>query len=306
MPAGGRGTAWSLVRASSVCGRTVSEAEEHQDVALIPVRDVLCRSFAEQAGRTWRLMSDGARYKLLPGEETLTDLNLLQLKRRCPDLVYTEKFTRYREGKDTGADWEWWIARRDRWLGMRIQAKRLDPQSQRYELFRADRTKALQQADMLIAAAAAGPERLYPLYCFYNTGCPTPDKPRCSPNGDGLVYGCTLLAAPTVRELVARGATYYSDFAPHAIPWSCLFCDDGYDNPEADLVDAAQWTLDDRLFGDLREVRGVVVDEVPEYVEAVWRTPEPLVLPGQIDMRTVPDVSHILLTTGMQPRPPFG
>jgi hypothetical protein len=165
--------------------------------------------------------SDGARYKLLPGEETLTDLNLLQLKRTWPDLVYTEKFTRYREGQATGADWEWWIARRDRWLGMRIQAKRLDPQSQRYELFRADRSKALRQAAMLIEAATAGPERLYPLYCFYNADCPTPLQPRCSPTGDGRVYGCTLLAAPTVRDLVAGGATYYSEFEAHAIPWSC-------------------------------------------------------------------------------------
>jgi hypothetical protein len=274
-------------------------------VARLPLRKVLCRGFADQATRTWSLLSNGARLKVVPGEETITDLNLLELKRRWPSVIYTEKFTRYREGQETGADWEWWIAARDRWLGLRIQAKRLDPDSQRYELFRADRSKALAQADMLIEAAKSGPEQLYPVYCFYNADCATPSPPQCSPAGDPRAYGCTLIAAPRARELVAGGATSYSDFAPYTMPWSCLFCD-ANDDPDSDLSDAAQDVLNRRLFADLPEARGAIEPEVPEYVELVWRTPEPLLLPGEIHPDDVPDVSHILLTTGMQPRPPVG
>ena len=69
------------------------------------------------------LMSEGAAYKLLPGEETLTDINLIELKRNLSALVFTEKFSRYREGRETSADWEWWIADEHGWLGLRIQAR---------------------------------------------------------------------------------------------------------------------------------------------------------------------------------------
>jgi hypothetical protein len=121
---------------------------------------------AEQAARTWDFLAEGASYKILPGEETLTDINLIELKRTLPPLIYTEKFTRYREGRDTAADWEWWIGDRDTWLGLRVQAKRLDPYTQRYELFAGDRRKALKQGDQFMEAALSGTERLYPVYCF--------------------------------------------------------------------------------------------------------------------------------------------
>jgi hypothetical protein len=41
------------------------------------------------------------------GEETLTDLNLLELQAKNPRTVATVKFTRVQEGRRTGADWEW-------------------------------------------------------------------------------------------------------------------------------------------------------------------------------------------------------
>lgn len=270
---------------------------------IVLVSDVLCEDFAFQATRTWDFLAEGARYKLLPGEETLTDINLLELKRRLPTFIYVEKFTRYREGRDTGADWEWWISSHDEWLGLRVQAKKLDPLTQRYELFRTDAEKALAQSESLMAAAAAGSEeRLYPVYCFYNTNCPTPPDPPCSPRQpDGRVFGCTLVAAPVVRELLRAGKSLYTDFAPFAIPWSCLFCLDGADEPTY-LARSAQDTLDTLLFADYPAARGAIEPEVPERVELVWRTEQPLLQPGEMDPSEVPDVSHLALATSTQPR----
>src|SRR4051812_22530357 len=106
------------------------------------VRQALCATFAQQAVRSWEFLAEGAAYKLLPGEETLTDLNLIEVKRAVSALIYTEKFTRYREGRETAADWEWWIADTQGWLGLRIQAKKLDPGTLRYEAFVSNRPKA--------------------------------------------------------------------------------------------------------------------------------------------------------------------
>jgi hypothetical protein len=268
----------------------------------VSIREILCSYFAHQATRTWDLLSEGSFYKLIPGEETLTDLNLLELKRQLPFLIYTEKFTRYREGKVTAADWEWWIASQDNWLGLRIQAKRLDPVTQRYELFRSDPSKAVAQADMLIEAAARGPERLYPLYCMYNANCPTPPDPPCSPGRpDGRVYGCTLLPARIVRDLVDQGLSAYTDFAPYAIPWSCLFCEEDFSS-DGDMAAQAQHVLDSILFADYPEERGELEPEVPEHVETVWRSPQALLQPDEIDPNFVPDISHLMLATNMWPR----
>jgi len=121
-------------------------------------RQQLCTSFALQAAHTWSFLARGDRYKLLPGEETITDVNLLGLKEAKPSLVYTDKYTRYREGKVTG-DWEWWIADSRGWLGLRIQAKKLDPQTGRYLDLEGDVQKATAQADRLVHDALVGSDR---------------------------------------------------------------------------------------------------------------------------------------------------
>src|SRR4051812_39766278 len=67
---------------------------------------------------TWMRKQSGV------GEESLTDWLLFQLSERIPRLRYI-KFTRHREARVTGADWEWWFVGLTASLGIRVQAKRL-------------------------------------------------------------------------------------------------------------------------------------------------------------------------------------
>lgn len=270
----------------------------------VPARQALCYAFAQQAIRTWDFISEGAAYKLLPGEETLTDINLIELKRNVSALVYTEKFSRYREGRQTNADWEWWIADEHGWLGLRVQAKKLDPGTMAYEAFRGDRAKAIDQAEKLVEVSTAGSSRLYPVYCFYNADCPVPATPPCMTGiNDPRVYGVTVAAAPQVKRLLEAGAFAYDEIADSAIPWSCLFCDTWFPPASSELTGTAKAVLDRRLFPDDPEQRGEIDDEVPEHVEIVWRTIAPLLGPGEWDPSALPDASHIMLTTNLRPRP---
>lgn len=58
------------------------------------------------------------------GEETITESNLLELRRRHPGIITLDTFGKKNEAKK-GADWEWHIIGRARSFGMRVQAKRL-------------------------------------------------------------------------------------------------------------------------------------------------------------------------------------
>ena len=58
------------------------------------------------------------------GEETITETNLLGIRRRHPALVRIRMFPKLLEAKN-GADWEWHVVGRRRTLRMRVQAKRV-------------------------------------------------------------------------------------------------------------------------------------------------------------------------------------
>ena len=58
------------------------------------------------------------------GEETITESNLLEIRRRHPEHVRVRTFPKQVEATN-GADWEWHIVGLKRTLSMRVQAKRL-------------------------------------------------------------------------------------------------------------------------------------------------------------------------------------
>ena len=99
------------------------------------------------------------------GEETISESNLLELRRRHSDVVHLRTFSKHQESK-IGADWEWYIVGRRRTLRLRVQAKRLQRNGVlkiRHEVTRSRR----QQRDLLIEAAQAN--RMRPMYCIYCT-----------------------------------------------------------------------------------------------------------------------------------------
>ncbi|WP_458682599.1 DUF6615 family protein [Prescottella equi] len=186
------------------------------------------------AASSWNLMEDGIAYGIGPGEEALTDVNLIRLRKLIPSLR-VKKFSKWEEARN-GADWEWWIgsSREERWIKLRVQAKRSSHEKTRYDQLKHEskvrdtdgreilgaRGKAvtMMQYDMLIAQSLA--DGAIPLHVFYN-GWPENryrvgrhnhdavarhfraafDGARPSSAWDSPNWGCTIASAEKVKRI---------------------------------------------------------------------------------------------------------
>ena len=143
------------------------------------MKDKICRTFKHISGKVWNLLDDSGYYGLYKtsasnisrglglGEETITDLALLEISKRQPLDIITVKFGKYREAQE-GADWEWWFLSQSGIIGMRIQAKRIHFVNGEYEYTYLDykRSENEYQVDVLLENAQK--RRVVPLYAFYN------------------------------------------------------------------------------------------------------------------------------------------
>jgi hypothetical protein len=176
------------------------------------------------------------------GEEGITDRLMLRLRRTCTGQIVISKFSHRTEGRTTGADWEWWFCTHNQFFGMRIQAKKLNASSLRYDgLDHAVPGTQRKQIDLLINDANAQTPRLYPLYCFYNYwkgnavsigwNCTAfPSKWNC--------FGCSICDAHVVKHLVDHGEKNVSTIGELSYPWMCLVCGSSY--PESSLPERAR------------------------------------------------------------------
>ena len=99
------------------------------------------------------------------GEETITESNLLELKRCHSDVIYLRTFSKHHESK-IGSDWEWYIVGRRRTLKIRVQAKRVQSNNVLKIPYTVARSGS-QQRKLLIETARA--DRMRPMYCIYST-----------------------------------------------------------------------------------------------------------------------------------------
>ena len=161
------------------------------------------------------------------GEETITETNLLELRRRHPVQIELETFSKRREAR-IGADWEWRIIGRHLTLKMRVQAKRV----QRDCVLRIKHTvksSGSQQRDLLIRRARL--DSMKPVYCVY---CSEPQRAfwtqAPSPHGfEPYQTGCLLAAAQDVPAATRR----LRDIEHNCIPWHFLFDPSTYLHAEA-------------------------------------------------------------------------
>lgn len=232
----------------------------------------ICHTFCNRAIGTWNLMSAGESSGISISETTLTELNLLEIKQRHPTKVYIQKFSQQEEGKRTGADWEWWIGSNSQWLGIRVQAKRLkEKNSLSYSSFDHS-NKYGKQVDMLIANAHK--DRLYPMYCFYNSGYIKSFSSRwnCSsfPQQENLL-GCSIADAFTVRNILnQKNIKDFSDtLSSISYPWHCIVCcqcflrRSGYTDS---LPGRAASFIQHNMSGELSEEIQFIREEPPLYV----------------------------------------
>ncbi len=243
----------------------------------------LCQIFELLSQTVWNDLKDGFGFNLPIGEEGITDHALLDLKRLAGAQVTIYKFDRIKEGKTTGADWEWWLCGGGKAFGMRIQAKKLDSKSLRYEsLDHKVRGSRKKQINLLLKDAAAQPTPLYPIYCFYNYW-PDP-APNVQWNcksfppkwGD---FGCSVADARLIKRCLASGIRDLSRISSISHPWMCLVCCTGFVGTNSILPErarsvaqalAASYLTDPNI----RLPNPIVpeltdINEVPQYVKEV-------------------------------------
>lgn len=194
--------------------------------------NVLCDAFRTRSRAAWRLIRRGQAAGVRAGEETITNLTLLELSLLRSAGVVVRSFSKAQE-RSLGADWEMWLGGdTGSWLGLRVQAKAIDLRSLEFpHLHYRSKAAPLFQSDTLIHRALAGiPPRL-PLYVLY-TYAPR-GVLRAWPCGsyrrEAGLFGCSLVSAFQVRALrLAGGKRLLIDLAAHMYPWHCLVCCRGY------------------------------------------------------------------------------
>lgn len=186
----------------------------------------LCHSFQRIADRVWRDIAAADDAGLAYSEETITETILLELHREHQKHIRVRAFSKTEE-KRNGSDWEWWVGRPGRWLGMRVQAKRItlpEEAFNRLQTYGATKRGGTKQIDALIAAAAH--DRLNAAYCFYVHSRKWPMMrawPAYFALGGGPIspQGCFVADAGAVRSTKANAL---SKVATVCLPWHLLVC----------------------------------------------------------------------------------
>lgn len=223
----------------------------------------LCKDFLRASWWTWHFMKHGYNLRLLPGEETITDNLLIYLVHRHQKQLRIYRLNKSEES-EYGADWEWWFHTRrtkeaDVWVGMRVQAKKLNPCTLRYEsLGKGEQADNLieqvhEPLDKFIRDIAEKKKFMAPIYVFYNYWCleaacqeKTLQKHGEQTCSDNTVFdhadhpckkhppGCTMADARKVRELI-RGkkpshALNFWNLHQEMFCWADLVCCKGERN----------------------------------------------------------------------------
>ncbi len=179
-------------------------------------------TFRNIAIETWFKLSDAKNAKMTFGEETITDINLLEIDKAHHPEIRIEKFNKPEEGKN-GADWEFWLTGKSgKWLGLRIQAKVINLRNNNYDYLHYNDG---EQTEKLIENSMKSSNKLIPLYCLY-TMCDLSPYEEIFAYKNFVdkheVYGCSFVDAFTVKNLGKK--KHISHLIQDMIPWHCIFC----------------------------------------------------------------------------------
>lgn len=187
--------------------------------------DAAVHLFERLARDTWERLEAGLAFDIAQSEETITDINLLEMARARLPRLRLYKATRAEES-EKGFDWEWWIGSRHRgWWRYAIQAKRLDATSGDY---RALRHRVGSRFQIEILEDFAHCQGAVPLYCFYNyvDSATAAAGWQCNLSTEYAQLGCTLVPLETVKRAhKPRRSRRFADLHCHrrSLPWRCLF-----------------------------------------------------------------------------------
>ena len=202
------------------------------------------------------------------GEETITENNLLEIRRRHPDRIHLETFIKKKEAQN-GADWEWHVVGHKLTLKMRIQAKRVQRDG-KLKIKHKVKSSGRQQHDLLLDGARA--YSMKPLYCIY---CTEPQRliwkqPYPMDDFEGYQAGCLLADANDVSVTTTK----LCEIERKCIPWHYLF-------KRADFVrwkDEFIEVVSGRTVSFVRDVEALNVDDLGDVgkgqsPEEGWKAP---------------------------------
>lgn len=123
--------------------------------------------FSDISEYVWSTLSEGKRYDVSLGEETISDLILLEIAKRNYHYLSIRKTSKDKESKE-GTDWEFWIGSiRMGWVRYAVQAKKMDYNQYSYKSLKHKvGDDGRLQHELLREYAQA--TRSIALYAFYN------------------------------------------------------------------------------------------------------------------------------------------
>ena len=150
------------------------------------------------------------------GEETITEQNLLEIRRRHQHQIHVKTFPRREEAKNW-ADWEWHIIGTLATLKMRVQAKRVQRDDRLRIKHRVASSGAQQRELLLRESCSAG---MKPTYCIYCTQAQRVawQEPVSINRVDCFQAGCLLVDAHDVPETTAD----LPAIEEYCVPWHYL------------------------------------------------------------------------------------
>ncbi len=238
----------------------------------------LCDTFRKLSFETWYKLYSAKTVDMQLGEETITDINLLELKLKHGNEIITKTFTKPKES-NTGADWEWWLTGKSKkWLGIRIQAKILNHKTNKYEhlhYYKNNKQKTKKyQSDRLVKSSMSDSIKRIPLYCLYSywDNLNYNVKWKCGSYPEVIdSYGCSFISAYDVVKLRQGNKCNLSDVLDYMIPWHCIICCKGFggdDLPSRALNTIMELTkISSIVENPKNKPKFKLYDEPPEYVK---------------------------------------
>jgi hypothetical protein len=257
----------------------------------------LCETFYGRSIRTWVELLHAYRAAITLNEESITDYHLLEIQLAHPFEVRTHKFSKWRESRASGADWEWWIGGMyHQWIGLRIQAKKIDFATGTYPgLPRKSWHK--RQVDRLIESSAH--DGVSPHYCFYTSRDEPPDTFECRCGAvltSSYARGCSIHPAAHVRALIDAGHDRVDQIIPGSVPWSCLFCCPRWGAGQEPLADRVRAFFTDG-YPDYESFLPRTLEVPPDYVQQLLGPAAGFDVPAAFSPPA--HVSHVLVTTDL-------
>jgi hypothetical protein len=191
----------------------------------------LHQTFRDVALRTGQFIEAGTVSGLGIFEETLTDVNLLEIDRRHSDHIRTYKYKKREEGSKSGADWLWCIGEPGSWISLLIQAKIVNPKTHRCQHldYKGKQTDYMskRQSQRTLLVKFAYTHKLLPLYCIYSH-LPPKLEPyakavKSLSNIEASEWSCSFMSPKYVKKLNNQKKNKQDDLLHYSFPWSYPF-----------------------------------------------------------------------------------